>query len=135
MWSFIIKFHFAHPEIKTRINYIYNSPFSGSVLWNLNGRTFAMLKNSWSVSVRRMWELPHRFFMEALGGTNAWTMLFSRFTSFIQSLMRSQKPAVILIFLKICQNVNSVTGHNIRYILNETKNDDILKINVKKLKR
>jgi hypothetical protein len=63
----------------------------------------------------------HWFFMDALGGTHARTMLFSRFKSFIQSLTRSQNRAV--------------TGQNIRYILNVTKNDDIIKINVKKRKR
>ena len=100
---------------------------------------WSLIKNfSWSVSLRHMWVLhhdSHRFFMEVLGGTHARTMLFSRFTSFVQSLMRSQKPAVILLFLKVCQNVNSVTGKNIRYILNKTKNYDILKINAKRQKR
>lgn len=97
-----------------------------------------MLENSWSVSVRHMWGLPlasHRFFVEALGSTHARTMLLSRFTSFVQSLLKSTKPVVLLLLLKVCQNVNTVTGRNIRYILAETKNQDIFKLNVKKIKQ
>ena len=31
----IEEFYFAHLEIKTKINRIYNAPYSGSVLWDL----------------------------------------------------------------------------------------------------
>ena len=132
------EFQFAHPEIKTRINQIYNSSFSGSVLWDLTSRNVEMLENSWSVSIRHMWGLPlasHRFLVEALGGTHARTMLFSRFASFIQSLLRSEKAPVLLLLFKVCDNVNTITGKNIRYILTETKNKDIFQLNLKKLKR
>ena len=33
----IQEFPFAHPQVKSRINHIYNSSFTGSVLWDING--------------------------------------------------------------------------------------------------
>ena len=67
------EFPMAHPEIKCKVNGIYNSSFPGSVLWDLNAQRTTQLINSWSVSVRHMWDLPvnsHRSFIESLGGTH-----------------------------------------------------------------
>ena len=127
------EFYFAHPEIKTKINQVYNSSFPGSVLWNLKSRNTEMLENSWSVSVRHMWGLPlasHRYLIEALGGTHARTMIFTRFISFVQSIMKSEKVVAILLLQKVCSNVNTVTGQNIRYILDETKKENIFDKNI-----
>ena len=93
----------------------------------------AMSQGSWSVSVRHMWGLPlasHRYFIEALGGTHARTMMFTRFISFVQSIMKSQKFLAILLLQKVCLNVETVTGHNIRYILSETKKENIFDKNI-----
>ena len=62
-------------------------------------------------------------------------MLFSRFTSFIQSLLKSEKPSVHLLLAKVCNYVNTITGWNIGYILAESKCQDFFKINPKKLKK
>ena len=48
------EFSFAHPEVKTKINGIYNSSFPGSVLWDLSSPSTQMIFNTWSVSVRHM---------------------------------------------------------------------------------
>ena len=48
------EFIFAHPEIKSKINHIYNSSFPGSQLWDLCSKNANMLYNSWSVAVRIM---------------------------------------------------------------------------------
>ena len=52
------EFPSAHPEVKCKINRIYNSSFPGSVLYDLTSVPVSQLINSWSVSVRHMWELP-----------------------------------------------------------------------------
>ena len=68
------EFSLAHPELKSRINQIYNSSFYGSVLWDLKGEKTKQLINSWSFAVREMWNLPfnaHRSFREQLGGFHA----------------------------------------------------------------
>jgi hypothetical protein len=88
------EFSFAHPQLKSKINRIYNSSFPGSVLWDLSSRNVKMLENSWSVSVRFMWSLPnnaHRYFVEPLGGRHARSMLVGRYISFIKSAKKSPK--------------------------------------------
>ena len=128
----------AHPHIKCRINQIYNSSFSGSVLWDLSGENTNQLINSWSVAVRHMWSLPlnsHRYFIEPLGGMHAKTMLMCRYVSFIQSIRKSARPGVIYLLQKVMNNVETVTGRNINYILRETGNDDIFKIRVGQIKK
>ena len=52
------EFAFAHPEVKTRINRIYNSSFPGSVLWDLSSKNSQMIMNSWSVAVRPAPQCP-----------------------------------------------------------------------------
>ena len=74
------EFKHIHPELMCKINYIYNSSFSGSVLWDFTSKNFQMILNSWSVSVRHMWDLSiktHKYFIEPLGGIHAKTMLYS----------------------------------------------------------
>ena len=88
------EFPYAHPEVKCKINRIYNSSFPGSVLYDLTSTSVNQLVNSWSVATRDTWDLPrdiHRFFMEELGGTHAKVMLYTRFVSFIQSTGRHSK--------------------------------------------
>ena len=132
------EFHLAHPNVKSRINTIYNSAFSGSVLWDFKGESTNKLINSWSVAVRHMWDLPfnsHRYFMEPFGGTHAKTMLICRYIKFIQNLRKSTKPGVIFLLQKVMTNVNTITGSNIRYVLEETGYDDIFEIRVGEVKK
>ena len=124
--------------MKSRINRIYNSSFPGSVLWDLSSKNVQQLINSWSVATRFMWDLPwdsHRYFVEELGGTHAKNMLFSRYVTFVQSLVRSDKFIVQFLFQLCKKNVMSVTGQNIRHILTETGSEDILKLKASDIKR
>ena len=130
------KFAFAHPEVKTRINRIYNSSFPGSVLWDLSSKNSQMIMNSWSVAVRHMWGLPHnahRYLIEMLGGTHAKTMLMSRFIKFIQSIKKSPKKAVQFLFEKVRKNVNTVTGRNMAFVERVTGKSELEKINIKEV--
>ena len=52
------EFHMAHPDVKCRINRIYNSSFPGSVLYNLSSDSVRHMVSSWSMSVKQMWGLP-----------------------------------------------------------------------------
>ena len=131
------EFSFAHPVLKSRINQIYNSSFYGSMLWNLKGEKTKQLINSWSVSVREMWNLPwntHRTFIEPLGGTHAQTLIYTRYIGFIQSIRKSNKMAVIYLLEKVVQDLNTMTGQNVRHILEQTQETDIFKINRNQLK-
>ena len=109
----------AHPELKCKINRIYNSSFPGSVLWDLSGENTSKLINSWSVAVRHMWGLPYnssRSFIEALGGPHAKIMLMCRYVKFIQTVIKSSKLAAIFLLHRSIKNVNTVTGRNVNYI-------------------
>ena len=82
------EFPLVHPQVKCKINSIYNSSFHGSMLWDFMGERTNQLFNSWSVAIRYMWNLPfnsHRYFIEPLGGPHAKTLLICRYFSFIQS--------------------------------------------------
>ena len=71
------EFPSAHPEVKCKINRIYNSSFPGSMLYDLSSESVSHLVNSWSVSVRHMWGLPvqaHRYLIRQLGGAHAQEM-------------------------------------------------------------
>ena len=125
------EFPMAHPEIKCKVNGIYNSSFPGSILWDLTAKYTTQLVNSWSVSVRHMWDLPvnsHRSFIESLGGTHAQTMLMSRYINFIQSVGRSKRRAVLFLFQRCKDDLMTVTGRNIEFIQSQVPNSSILKM-------
>ena len=131
------EFSFAHPEVKTKINGIYNSSFPGSVLWDLSSPSTQMIFNTWSVSVRHMWGLPynaHRYLIEMLSGTHASTMLICRFAKFVQGIKKSPKLAVQFLYEKIKTNVNTVTGRNVAFVLKATGYKQIEDINTKEVK-
>ena len=91
-----------------------------------------MLYNSWSVSVRHMWDVPvntHRYFVEPLGGPHAKTMIQTRYIKFMQSINQSKKPAAKHLYEFIKKNTKTITGQNIRNILINTDTDDIMNIN------
>ena len=113
------EFPSAHPEVRCKINRIYNSSFPGSVLYDLTSAPVSQLINSWSVSVRHMWELPvqaHRCLIEPLGGEHAHTMLISRFVKFLQNIKKSPKLAAQFMLQKVINNVSTVTGKNVRMV-------------------
>ena len=131
------EFYFAHPAVKCRMNQIYNSSFSGSVLWNLKGEKTKQLVNSWSVAVRHMWNLPdntHRMFIESLGGTHAEVMLYSRYTNFLQSIRKSGKLAATYLLEKTHADLTTMTGQNVRHILDKTGERNIFRMKAKQVK-
>ena len=53
------EFKFAHPSTKLQLTCIYNTHFTGSVIWDLFSRESIMIENTWNVSIRNMFNL-HR---------------------------------------------------------------------------
>ena len=133
------EFPYAHPDLKCKINRIYNSAFPGSVLYDLTSESVNMLVNSWSVSVRHMWTLPfnaHRYLMEPLAGDHAFTMILSRFVKFLQNIRKSSKMSVQYMLSRVMENVSTVTGKNVRYVKDLIGIDcDLLKTSQKWLKK
>ena len=126
------EFSFAHPDVKCKINHIYNSSFPGSVLYDLSSPSSSHLVNSWSVSVRHMWGLPHqahRYLITQLGGAHAEEMIISRYVKFLQSIQKSDKLAVKFMLQKVIGNVETITGRNVRFIENKVGlSCDLLKV-------
>jgi hypothetical protein len=119
----IQEFPTAHPDVKCKINRIYNSSFPGSVLYDMTSTSVSQLVNSWSVSIRHMWGLPlqaHRYLVEELGGQHAQSMMINKYVNFLQSLKRSPKMCVQFLLQKVLKNVNTVTEKNVVYILGKT---------------
>ena len=109
----------------------YNSSFYGSNLWNLQGDKTKQVINSWSVAVRLMWDLPlntHRRFIKPLVGPHAQAIIMSNYVRFIQSIRNCNKLAVIYLLDKVRSNLETMTGSNIRHILDQVEEDDIFKI-------
>ena len=133
------EFPFGHPAFKCNINKIYNSSFSGSNLWDFTSHHFEMLVNSWSVSVRHMWNLPresHRYFMEPLGGTHATVMIYTRFIKFIQNIQNKCTKNSAKYLLELIKNdTKTITGRNLRKISDEANNYKILESDINQLKK
>ena len=132
------EFGFAHPEIKCKLNQIYNSSFSGSMLWDFTSKNVNMLFNSWSVAVRIMWNLPyqtHRYLIEPLSGFHAKNMILSRFVNFVQSIPKGNKKSTHFLYELIKNDTRTITGKNINEIKRITDSDDIMHINVKEMKK
>ena len=133
-----LEFPSAHPEVKCRINRIYNTSYPGSVLYDMTSDSVNQLVNSWSVSVRHMWGLPmqaHRYLIEQLAGEHAQAMILSRYVKFLQNVQKSPKLAAQFMLQKVYKNVNTITGRNIRYIQDKVgHNHDLLKVNTSWLK-
>ena len=132
------EFPHAHPEVKCKLNKIYNSSFSGSVLWDFSSRNFSQLVNSWSVSVRHMWGLSfatHRYLIEALSGQHALSMLITRYVKFIQSIRKSPKIAVQFLLQKVLKNCSTLTGKNVRYVLEQTDSENIFDVSPNAIKK
>ena len=84
-----------------------------------------------------MWNLPlqtHRYFIEALGGMHLETMLYLQFTKFIQSINIGIKEAPIYLLNIIKDDTNTITGRNIREILNSTNENNIFNLKLSKIR-
>ena len=79
-----------------------------------------------------MWGLPyaaHKYLIEPLSGQHAFTMLLSRYVKFLQSAKKSPKIAVQYLLQKVLRNCNTMTGKNVRYILDKVGGQDIFGVN------
>ena len=76
----------------------------------------------------------HRRFIEALGGIHAQVLIYSNYIRFIQSIRKSKKLAAIYLLEKIHLDLTTVTGQNVRHILDQAGETDIFKIKPKQFK-
>ena len=123
------EFFFSHPSTLFEINSIYNSHFTGSNLWDLFSKEAHMIENSWSCSIKIMFDLhraTHRYFLEPLcKKPHISKILSQRFLSFTQSIRNSKKLALSQIFNTIKNDCSSITGANLRQLMLKLNKDCI----------
>ena len=110
-------------SIRMRLNMLYNSHFSGSNIWKLESEEAKHLISSWNKNIKLIFDLPwatHRWVLEEVTGSNLKIMLFTRFIKFLNSIHKSNKPAVKFLLSITASDVRSVTGSNLRSILVNT---------------
>ena len=116
------EFYFAHPSTKFKINSIWNSHWSGSVLWDLFSPESEQVFGTYNQSVKIMWDIPRsspRSFTEPLtGAPHLKKVLVKRFLTFIESIKASRKIALKNLFKVVKNDCRSVTGKNLSKIRN-----------------
>ena len=124
--SIVQEFRFAHPKTKMKINEVYNCHFSGSNLWNLFSHNMKNLESSYNRSIRIMSDLPlqtHRYSIEPLtGAQHVKFKILKNYLTFIATLRKSSRPVLRQLYLFASNDVQSITGNNLRNILLLTKN-------------
>ena len=135
------EFNLCHPATKVKVNQIYNLHFTGSVLWDLFSKEAIMLENSWSTSVRVMFDLPlqsHRNLIKPVSQARHMKfVLLERFLGFLNQIEKSKKqvPKQLLSFIK--QDSKSITGSNLRNILlltDKHRVEELCKDDIRKMK-
>ena len=130
------EFSFANSITKIKIYAIFNSHFTGSVLWDLLGPDAEKIYNTWSTSVRKMFRLDrttHRYFIEPISKMPHIKISFmKRFTTFTDNISRSEKISMRNMFNTIKKDCRSITGRNMRMI---SKYCNKLIVNVKEVSK
>ena len=115
------EFSYAHPRTKFEVNKIFNSHFSGQVLWDLFCRESEMVENTWNVSFRLTFNLPrntHKFLVQPVSECEHIKKTFiKRYLNFIGQIKKSSKVALKNMFNTIKHDCLSVTGSNLRNIM------------------
>ena len=127
------EFHYAHPKTLVKINNIFNSHFYGSTLWDLQSKEVDMVQKTWNVSQRVMHGLDrktHKYLIEPISQTRHIMFHFhKRFINFISKIQESQKQAMRSLFASLKHDCQSVTGRNIRFLMNKYNKGCINELN------
>ena len=130
--SALNQFSFAHQKTKFKVNMIWNSHFSGHVLWDLFCREAEMVENTWNVSFRKMYCLPRntrKFLVEPVSQSIHIKKVFIKhFLTFVDKIKSSKKVALKNVFRIVKNDCRSVTGSNLRNIMllvDKTKIEDL----------
>ena len=129
------EFHFANAETKFSINQIFNSHYTGSPLWNLFSAEEIRFESSYNTSIKIIYDLPlnsHRCLIEPITeARHVRIILFRRFLSFIQQIMKSPKQLPKQMLKLIQTDTRSTTGNNLRKILLQTTKFHVSQLNLK----
>ena len=116
-------FFFASPVEILRAYQVYCSSHYGSMLWDLSGDSATQYFNSWTTGVKLAWQCPRatRTYLVqqvlACGGISAKVDILSRFCKFFLNLRSSPCREVSILANLVARDVRSVTGNNVRLIM------------------
>ena len=115
------EFSYADPITKIKLNSIYNSHFTDSLLWDLFCREAETIYKTWNVAIKKMFKLHHstyRYFIEPLSEMQHIKLaLIKRFIKFTQNITNSTKTPMKTLYNCIRKYCNSITGNNLRRIM------------------
>ena len=122
--SFSQEFHYVDPKVYVKILNIYASSFYGSSLWDIFSANCQRIYKSWNVAIRICFNVDrctHRYFIEELSESlHPKTMLCSRYSSFHEALLKSNKFPVKLLASLHQQDQRTVFGSTLRRIADES---------------
>ena len=123
------EFHFAHSDTKVKLNTVYNSHFSGSNCWDLTGRACEMFEATFNRNIKLTYNLPyptHRNLLQPISNLKPLRVtLAKRFLTFTEKLRQSEKPVLRSMIGLVEHDVQTVTGRNLRRILQLTEKPNI----------
>ena len=123
MNSLLQEFHFAKPEVLTKLINLYATSFYSSGTWDIFSKDCEKLYKSWNVTIRQVFNLnwtTHRYLIEPISGClHPKVMLAARYVTFYKSLVNSSKFPVRFISRLKEQDRRSVLGRNLLTILEE----------------
>jgi len=134
------EFHFSEPTMVVKLYNIYASSLYGSNLWDLFCVNTVKLYTSWNTAIRILFGLPrqtHRYFIEQISEQiHLKTMLCSRFVSFCESMCKSRKLSIRLLFdlckndqrTKLCKNLSNIANET--YVDKLSLNKSLVKSNM-----
>ena len=114
------QFGYYEPRLVINLLSIYSTALYGSTLWQLNSEEHFKLNRSWNTAVKIIWDLPHPThtrFLESLSPVpHLESTLNARYIGFADSLAKSSKPLISLLFNCISSDLGSQTGQNIKFL-------------------
>ena len=115
------QFGYYNPRLVFKLLSIYSTALYGSNLWQIDTDDYQKLIKSWNIAVKIIWDLPHPThtgFLESLSPVpHLEAVLTGRYIGFIQNLWKSKKTLLSLIFSSCFQDLRSLTGQNLRFLL------------------
>ena len=120
IYSLKQEFGHLHPKIVSDLLRIYGTSFYGSLIWSLKSKECQKLIRSWNVAIKIIWDLPyqtHTMFIEALTNyPHLQSILHSRYVGFAETLSKSKKFHVKMLFENCKHDLRTITGTNLQYL-------------------
>lgn len=114
------EFCFSSPAIKKKLLNIYATSFYGSSLYKLYSDQCDRLYHAYNICVRDTFSVPrttHKYLIETISECiHPKVMIFSRFVKYVQSMLKSSKPAIFLLVNLVKDNNGTVCGKNLSKI-------------------